>query len=74
MYLKDEPKSPSSADLMGGVLLLPPISPLGIAEALIAACDGCGAQLRIPKGLAAMLDSKNHRTYCPKCLAVRKVI
>jgi len=42
------------------------------ANALVANCDGCGAQIWIPSSFKDL--SEDHRTYCIRCLVNRKMI
>jgi len=42
------------------------------ANALAAHCDGCGAQVWLSHTYSDLVV--NHRTYCNKCLVIRKLV
>jgi hypothetical protein len=72
MYLKERVASPSGKAYPGAVLMLPPSSQP--KDALVATCDGCGAQVWIAKGVEDKLDKNNHRIFCPPCTKIRKMV
>lgn len=72
MYIKNAGLTPSQHDYPGAAIVLPPVQKP--KDALLAVCDGCGAQIWIPGGFEGELVRLKNRTLCAKCLLVRKVI
>lgn len=72
MYSKKSKEKLSGPAKAGSVLILPPGSTP--KDALVAVCDGCGAQLWIEAEFKDKLNESNHRTFCSACLKVRQVL
>ena len=80
MYSKESTEKLNSSTKVGTIVLI--IRPPSKApeNALVASCDGCGAQIWIPRIKVQLddpeveeiayieLENNNHRTYCPQCL------
>ena len=72
MYNKDSTERPVGAK--AGAILILPLTGAAPGDALVAQCDGCGAQLWITPEFANKLEAGNHRTFCSECLQIRKVV